>query len=372
MTPDVIVVGAGAIGSSIAYHLAKAGARVVILDRGRAGGQASGASAGVLAPLAESSGPGPFMDLAVESLRLFQPLSDELRERTGMDIGHRFCGLVRVALTDTEERELRHRRIWQEASGIRVAWLDPQRTAELEPLVTPDLRGSLFYEQEQQVSPLPLVQALVRAAADLGVTVREGAGAESLLIEGDRVVGVGLGSERIRAPEVVLANGAWAASWSETLRTPLPVRPVRGQMVALRTVASSVRHIVWSRDGYLVCKAEGLTYVGATEEEVGFDARPTVEGVSGLLALVPRLVPGLKDAAFSHAWAGLRPGTPDRLPLLGRIPGWRGVSIAAGHFRNGILLAPITGVLISDLLRDGRLRMELNPFDPGRFLVRAA
>jgi glycine oxidase len=143
-------------------------------------------------------------------------------------------------------------------------------------------------------------------------------------------------------------------------------------MLALRTVGSSVRHIVWAQDGYLVSKAEGLTYVGATEEEVGFDSRPTAEGVSGLLALVPRLTPGLSGATFSHAWAGLRPGTPDRLPLLGRIPGWRGVSIAAGHFRNGILLAPITGILISDLLRDGRPRMELNPFDPGRFLVRAA
>ena len=133
-----------------------------------------------------------------------------------------------------------------------------------------------------------------------------------------------------------------------------------------------MRNVVFSKAGYLVSKPDGLIYVGATEEEAGFDARPTVAGIAGLLALVPRLAPTLSTATFVRAWAGLRPGTPDRLPLLGRLPGWQGISLATGHFRNGILLAPVTGVLIADLLRHERSRMALEAFDPGRFVMRAA
>jgi len=143
-------------------------------------------------------------------------------------------------------------------------------------------------------------------------------------------------------------------------------------MVALATPGTGLRHVVRSADGYMLTKADGSTYVGTTVEEAGYDARPTAAGIAGLLALVPRLAPRLADATAAGAWAGLRPGTPDGLPLIGRIPGWHGVTLAAGHFRDGILLAPVTGELVADLVARRSPRLPLEAFDPGRFLVRAA
>ncbi|GAC1478030.1 MAG: glycine oxidase ThiO [Candidatus Dormibacteria bacterium] len=372
MSPDVVVIGAGAIGSSIGYYLTKAGARVALLDRGEVGAEATRASAGMLIPLSESGGPGPFNDLANESVRLFDALDLELRDRTGMDVGYRPAALLRVALDEREEHELRVRRAWQDRAGIAVAWLDAASAVQVEPQLNPEVRAALYYANDHQVNPLAFARALARAAVDLGMVLRERTAVDGLVSEGERVGGVRIAGEVLRAEEVVIATGAWSASWAESLRIPIPVRPVRGQMLALKTGGSALRNVVFSDAGYLVSKPEGLTYVGATEEEAGFDARPTAGGVAGLLAAVPRLAPGLTHAEFSGAWAGLRPATPDRLPLLGRVQGWQGVTLATGHFRNGILLAPVTGLLIADLLRRERPRLALEAFDPARFVVRAA
>lgn len=372
MSPDVVIVGAGAIGASIGYALTKAGARVMLVDRGDVGAQATQASAGMLIPLSESGGPGPFADLAIESARLYPALDAELYDRTGIDIGFRPAALLRVALDELEEHALRGRRAWQDRAGIPVAWLDATSALEVEPGLTSEVRAALYYADDHQVNPLALARALTRAAVDRGMVLRERTPADGLCVSGDRVVGIRSGGDTVSAEEVVLATGAWSSTWAEALRTPIPVRPVRGQIVALETRGSALRTVVFSDAGYLVSKAEGLTYVGTTEEDAGFDARPTAAGVASLLAVVPRLVPGLAGATFARAWAGLRPGTPDRLPLLGRVPGWQGVTLATGHFRSGILLAPVTGALITDLLRLQRPRLPLEAFDPARFVVRAA
>jgi glycine oxidase len=372
VSPDVIVVGAGAIGTSIAYHLALAGVKVMVFDRGQVGGQSTGASAGMIQINPDRTTSPALSTLALESARLFPALASELRERTNMDIGYRPGRLLHVALHEGEESQLRAHRAWQVDHGVSVSWLDGPAVLDLEPRLNPAIRAALYYPDDHQLLPLVFAQALARAAVDLGAVLREGAGIDRLLTDGDRVVGVAIGSETVRAAEVVIASGAWASSWSEVLRTPIPVRPVRGQMVALQTVGTGLRHVVSSAEGYMLTKSDGSTYVGTTVEDAGFDARPTAAGIAGLLALVPRLAPWLADATFSGAWAGLRPGTSDGLPLLGRIPGWQGVTIAAGHFREGILLAPITGEVVADLVARRRPRLPLDAFDPGRFLVRAA
>lgn len=372
MDPEVVIVGAGAIGSSIAYYLAKSGVRVVLFDRGDPGHEATAASAGMLIPLSESRGPGAFTDLGLESARLFEALSQELYERTSMDIGYRKVPLLRVALDEMEEHDLRERRNWQERAGIPVAWLDAGGALEAEPALNPEVRAALFYANDHQVNALALTRALVRASVDLGTTLRERTAVESLVVAGDRVIGVRAGDDTVHADEVVIATGAWSATWAAALRTPIPVRPVRGQLIAIETPGTPLRSVVFNNVGYLVSKAEGLTYVGSTEEEAGFDSRPTAAGVESILDVIPRLTPRLGGAVFKSAWAGLRPGTPDRLPLLGRLPGWRGVTLATGHYRNGILLAPVTGVLISDLLRREQPRLSLDAFDPARFITRAA
>jgi glycine oxidase len=372
VSPDVIVVGAGAIGTSIAYQLAKAGVTVTVFDRGQVGRAATGASAGMLQINPDRTTPIALSTLEQESARLVPALAAELRERTGIDIGYRSAALLHLALREEEEAPLRAHRAWQADHGVAVAWLDRTAALDLEPRLNPDVRAALYYPNDHQLMPLVFAQALARAAVDLGAMVREGTGVDQFLTEGDRVVGVAIGGERVYAAEVVIANGAWASSWSDVLHTPIPVRPVRGQMVALRTIGGGLRTVVSSGEGYMITKADGATYVGTTVEEAGYDARPTAGGIAGLLAVAPRLVPRMADATFTAAWAGLRPGTADGRPLIGRVPGWDGVTLAAGHFRNGILLAPITGELVADLLAGRRPRLPVDSFDPGRFRVRAA
>lgn len=358
------------VGACLAYELTKAGARVLVCDR-EAPGQASRASAGLLAPLSEAEGPGPFFDLGMESLRLHHPLAEELKERTGMDVGYRASGLLRVALTEADELAVRRRRAWHQDAGYAVPWLDAERARDAEPALTRELRGAAYYDQEHQVSAPTLTQAALRAAADLGAVVRPGLNVEGFLHSGGKVQGVRVAGESLLAEEVVVAAGAWSGAFTE-LGPPLPVRPVRGQLVALRTPGTALRRMIYSSAGYLNTKADGLTLVGSTQEEVGFDARSTAAGVASLLQSVARLTPGLTTATFSHVLAGLRPGSPDGLPLIGRLPDWSGISVATGHFRNGVLLAPITAILMTDLLRHGRPRLPLDAFDPGRLAVRAA
>ena len=346
--------------------------KVMVFERGQVGGQATGSSAGMIQINPDRTTPPALSTLALESARLFPALATELKERTGMDIGYRSAPLLHVALLEAEEPPLRPHRAWQADHGVAVAWLDGPAALDLEPSLNPAVRAALYYPDNHQVMPLAFAQALARTAVDLGAVLREGAGIDRLLTDGDRVVGVAIGGETIHAGEVVIASGAWASSWSEALHTPIPVRPVRGQMLALRTTGTGLRTVVSSAAGYMLTKPDGSTVVGTTVEEVGYDARPTASGIAGLLALVPRLAPRLADATFVRAWAGLRPGTSDGLPLLGRLPGWHGVTVAAGHFRDGILLAPITGELVADLVARRRPRLPLDVFDPGRFLVRAA
>jgi glycine oxidase len=372
VNPEVIVVGAGAIGTSIAYQLAKAGVKTMVFERGQVGGEATGASAGMIQINPDRSTPPALSSLELESARLFPALAMELLDRNGTDIGYRAAPLLHVALHEAEEPQLQSHLAWQVDHGVAVGWVDRDAALDLEPALNPDVRAALYYRENHQVMPRELARALARAAVDLGAVLREGAGIDRLLIDRERVIGVAIGGEAVHAGEVVIANGAWASAWSDTLHTPIPVRPVRGQMVALRAAGTALRNVVSSAQGYMLSKPDGSTYVGTTVEEAGFDARPTAAGIGGLLAMVPRLAPRLAQATFGSAWAGLRPGTSDGLPLLGRVPGWHGVSIAAGHFRDGILLAPITGEVMADLLASRRPRLPLDAFDPARFLVRAA
>jgi glycine oxidase len=364
---DVIVVGGGVIGCAIAYYLSRERARVVVLERGLIGGEASGAAAGMLAPLAEAHGPSPFLDLCLASHRMFPELADTLRAEVGVDIEYVPSGLLRVVFTEAQEAELRSHLEWQAGLGMRVRWINGDTARGLEPLLSPRLRGAVYSPLEHQVNPGKLVQGFARAAEAQGAVIRQETPVAGLLRRGSRVTGVRLAGETLSADAVVLAAGPWTRHLAAALGVRVPVKPVRGQMLALGGGPPPVRHIIWGPKGYMAPKVNGFLFVGATVEEVGFRKTTTVRGLTSLRRMANALVPALTHAIQVDAWAAFRPGSADSLPILGAVPGWKGLSIASGHFRNGILLSPITGQLMARSLLDGKPAEGLSAFSPARF-----
>lgn len=363
----MVIVGGGAIGCAIAYYLSRAGVRATVLDRGRVGMGASNAAAGMLAPLAEAHGPGPMLDLFLASLGMFPALTQELHDATGIDLEYRVTGILRVAFTEEEAQELRKRLEWQQPLGLPLEWLDESMLWEVEPRLSPRVVGGVFSEEEGQVSNQNLTLAFARAAAARGAILREQTPVTSLIMSDGRATAVRTPQGRVAAGYVVLAAGAWTGRLARRLGLDVPVRPVRGQMLALGGMVTPIRSIVWGPRGYLVPRANGLVFAGATVEEVGFRPRTTVRGLREVRRAAIEMVPQLAQAQAQFTWAGLRPGSADELPILGPLPGLENVIVASGHYRNGILLSPITGHLIARAIIEGRVSEALAPFSPTRF-----
>jgi glycine oxidase len=363
----VVIVGGGVIGCSIAYYLAQEGVKVTVLDRGEIGGEASRAAAGMLAPLAEEDG--PFQKLGLASLRMFPDLVAALKQECGVDIEYLRSGILRIALTEEEAEHLGGFARRRPSPGLELHWLDPGELRAIEPGLSSAARGALYSPEEHQVNADRLVQALAKAATGHGADLRQNTRVTGLVRQGMRVTGVRTANGTLAAGHVVLAAGAWTARLVEGVdAVRLPVFPVRGQMMALPASRSTLRHIVWGEQGYLVPKANGLVFAGATVERVGFRKNVTVEGLDALKRMTMSLMPRLGSLNAVDAWAGFRPGSADGLPILGPLPGWQGLTVATGHFRNGILLAPITGRLIARSILDSSADEALAPFSPARFL----
>ncbi len=333
--PDAIVVGGGVIGCAVAFALAREGVAVTLYETGEIAGEASGAAAGMLAPVGEFQAPGPLLRLGLASLARFPALVAELRERTGIDPEHQVSGVLRVAAMLPE---------------LELAWLDAHALRALVPVVAPGLRGALFSPHEAHVRSPLLARAFAAAAERLGARVWTGAPVVGLLRERERVAGVETADGRHAAGSVVLCAGSFTRACAAWTDPPFaaPVVPVRGQIVTLDAPRPPLGRIVWGEDAYLVPKLDGSLVVGATVERVGFDRRVTAEGVRALLAAATVLVPGLAGATFRGAFAGLRPDTPDHLPLIGPVPALPGLVLATGHYRNGVLLAPVSAGLVAD------------------------
>jgi glycine oxidase len=362
--PDVLVIGGGVIGCAIAYYLAREGVRVELVERGEIGSEASGAAAGMLAPLAEVERAGPFQRLCLDSLRMFPPLVASLREGTGIDVEYLPSGILRVALNDDEADALRP--LCAGSNCLPLEWLSREDLRSLEPGLSPEVAGAAFSPEEHQINADRLTQAFVRAARKNGAVVHRHLRVVYLLTEKRRATGVRTSEGDLLAGHVVLAAGPWTGYLTASLGVDLPVFPVRGQMIALPS-KSGPRHIIWGSAGYLVPKANGLIFAGATVEKVGFRRRTTVRGLAEMTKMASSLAPRMSALTPVDAWSGLRPGSADGLPLLGPLPGWDNLTVATGHYRNGILLSPITGRLIARLLVDGSLDRTLSPFSPARF-----
>jgi glycine oxidase len=343
---DAIFVGGGVVGLSCAWRAAERGARVVVLERAEPPAGATNVAAGMLAPVGELTfGEPELLELTLASARLYPQFVAELEAASGMAMGYTECGALHVALDRDEAAQLRRRHDLQRSLELEAEWLAPRACRALEPGLTPSFNGGVHAAGEAAIDPRALARALAAAARVAGAELRTGCEVVDGVWEGERLAGVRTAAgEELRAETVVLANGAWsgATAWLPEEARP-PVRPVKGEVVELgsRDGEPPCGRILASERVYLVPRGDGRLIVGATVEEQGYDTTVTAGGVHELLREAYRLLPEVAEMELLGAVAGLRPGTPDNLPRIG--PGAiAGLTLATGHYRNGILLAPLT------------------------------
>jgi glycine oxidase len=360
---DVIVVGGGPVGAACARELARAGRLVAVLEPGGELGQAWRAAAGMLAPQIESHGDTPLLELGLAARELYSQLAPELREATGIDIGLWREGIAWVGGSDAEATMLRSKCAWQRQHGYLSDWLDADEVKARWPWLGPT-HGALWAAREGALEPEKLVAALLDDARRYGASVIEDT-AISLSHRGDHVTGIGGRADRYVAPDVVLCAGAWTGTIEDVPR-PVAVAPVRGQMAALPWPEGAPRGIIYGHGCYLLARGDEAI-AGSTMEFVGFRPETTSAGLASILTGVTALCPTLTSAHVRRTWAGLRPVTPDGLPIIGAEPRLPGLWYATGHGRNGILLAGITGVIVRQLLAGEPTVEDIDAYSPGRF-----
>lgn len=370
---DAVVVGGGVIGLAAAWRAAGRGLRVAVADPAPGRG-ASYAAAGMLAPVTELwYGEEDLLSAGLDSAGRYPSFVAELEEATGQRVGYSVCGTLAVALDADDRAALRRLADLTGSLGLTAEWLTSREARRAEPLLDPRVAGGLLVPDDHQVDPRALTRALRVAAERAGVSVHESRA--EILLDGDRVTGVRLvdGTE-IHADAVVLAAGCWSGQVPGLPEAAAPpVRPVKGQILRLRVpperapfLSRTVRGTARGGRVYLVPRSDGEVVVGATSEEMGFDTTVTAGGVYELLRDAHALVPGITEIAFEQAWAGPRPGSPDNAPLIG--PGAvDGLIVATGHYRGGVLLAPLTAEAVADLLVGKSPPAAVTPFGPGRF-----
>ena len=363
----IIVVGGGIIGCACAYELAKAGCAVTVLERATPGAEASGAAAGLLAPLGESADTA-FAKIALESWRRYPGVVAELRDRTGIDVEYVTRGTIYPLATaeDVRVAESRARHEWAREVGIE-AW-DAGDVRSREPALSSDVRGAMFVRGDHWVNNQRLVVAYAQAAAAAGVAVMPGAAVSRVIVEDGHARGVVMDGEPYEADAVLIAAGAWTGALAASFGARLRVEPRKGQMIALTHVPPMLTYAIHAPDVYLVPRSSGELLIGATVEKVGFQRSVTAVGVAGLLTSAIALVPGLAHLPISRTWYGFRPWAPDSLPVLGPWPGIHGLFVATAHYRNGILLAPITARLMTEWMTHGQPSMDVKDFLPDRFI----
>jgi len=371
---DVVVVGGGVIGLTIARSLAHRGAgEICLIERDGLGREASFAAAGMIAPQAEADSQDDFFRLACRSRDLYPNFAASLREETGIDVELDTTGTLYLAFDYHDLVEIEKRYEWQAAAGLAVEKLTPAQAQRLEPCINTNVLGALHFPLDVQVENRRLLSALTDSVARLGVSVVTGTNVESVRIEKDRVTGVVTSRGVINCPSVVVAAGTWSSSIGiASQKPPLVIEPVRGQMISFDARPQVTRHVIYSPRGYIVPRQDGRLLAGSTSERAGFAKQVTAGGISSILQNALEISPSVAALPIIDTWSGLRPRAPDNLPVLGPCDEIGGLFYATGHYRNGILLAPVTGELITEAVVAGVTSPLLGPFSPSRFdLVRA-
>ncbi|MBI3857513.1 MAG: glycine oxidase ThiO [Planctomycetes bacterium] len=364
-SPDVLIVGGGIVGAAIAWRLAKAGAAVTLVEKGPIGREASWAAGGMLTPVHLADYPAALAAACSASLALYEPLCREIAPFSSVDPEFRVTGLLLLVSDDAGDEAARTLEAWKRERAQPVERLSRDEAVALEPQVTPHLRRALRLPDIAQVRNNRMAVALCEAAARKGAEIRPDTPVTGFLRVPGRVNGVKTSRGDFYAGTTVLAAGAWSSELLRPLGLDLKVKPVKGQMLLAGGPPDFCRHMILDGETYLIPRADGRIVVGSTLEDAGFDKSVTIEAVGDIAARAARLLPGLGKLPLLTSWAGLRPGTPDRLPYLGRGP-LEGLIVATGHYRNGILLAPITAEIVADLLAGQAPSIDLAPFDPLR------
>jgi glycine oxidase len=367
-SPEVAIIGGGVIGMAIARALAQRGvSEVLIVERSSLGAEASSAAAGMLAPQAEADTDDNFFRLCCQSRDLYPAFAQSLHEETGIDIELETSGTLYLAFTEEDERELGRRYEWQTSAGLEVEKLSGDSARLFEPRISTEVRAALRFPLDNQVENRRLISALATANEALGVNVLTGVSVDSLCIKRDRVTGIETSRGFIACENVVIAGGAWTSQFiNEALPNPR-IEPVRGQMVSFDAMPQVARHVIYSPRGYIVPRRDGRLLAGSTTEQAGFDKRVTAAGVQSIVAAAVEITPAVAALALASSWAGLRPRAADGLPVLGPCAEIAGVFYATGHYRNGILLTPITAELLAGAIVDAEVSPPLQTFSPDRF-----
>jgi len=368
---DVLIVGGGVIGCSLALRLAQAKLQVTVLDRNDMGQEASSAAAGMIGPHAEAVEPADFFDLSVASRNLYPQFAAEIEELSGERVGYRRDGTLLVSLADEDDLDLDNVYRTQKNLGFAPARLTTSQVLDAVPGLSPQVRGGLLLPGDHWVDNERLMHALLIAGRRLGVNFHTRSAVRKLNARDRRVESLEVDSGTSAAPSIytaaryVLAAGSWSGELAATLGLSLPTTPCRGQMLEFES-AWELPIIVRHRLHYMVPRAGRRIAMGTTAEYAGFDRVVTGEGLRSILTGVAELTPHLADLHFRRAWAGLRPDTADHLPILG-YGDWENLIFATGHFRHGILLAPITAQLLAELILSGQASQPLDLYRPSRF-----
>jgi glycine oxidase len=369
-TADVVIVGGGVIGLTIARALRQRGVReVVLIERGQLGTEASWAAGGILGPQIEGDRADDFFQLACASRDLYPAFAKALNEESGTDVELDATGTLYLGFTPDDESELRRRFEWQTKMGLAVELLSAAEALSLEPCVSSAVRGALLFPNDVQVENRKLVEALATVNEKLGGRVLTDCEVRVVRVEHGKVCAVETSLGKVSAPIVVLAAGAWTSliNSPDASLPEIEMEPVRGQMLCFAARPPIARHVLYSSRGYLVPRRDGRVLAGSTAERVGFERSVTGEGMNAIKKMALEIAPPVAGLHLVGSWAGFRPRAADGLPVLGPWEGIKGLFHATGHYRNGILLAPVTGELIAKAIINGESSSLLRPFSPDRF-----
>jgi len=364
-TYDAVIAGGGIIGASIALELASAGLKVAVFDTQKPGREASWASAGMISSSPESPAMASLLPLSLASVRLYPEFIGPVEELSGQSVGYRKDGALDIALTEEEARGLSEMLLRHRAAGLRAELVNPQQARKLQPLLSSEVCSAIHRPDEASLDNRLFTEATLEAARRKGVEIFSGNGAKALWFEGSTCAGLQLETGCVAARWTVIAAGCFSAR-IEGAAPYAPVIPAKGQMMALRCDAVRLQRDLWLGHNYLVPRNDGRIIAGATVEYEGFDRSVTAGGSRQILNAALSLLPGLDKACVEETWAGLRPDSPDHLPILGPTDR-NGLLIATGHFRSGILLTPITARLVREWITSQKVSVDWAPFSPMRF-----